>query len=681
MAQHFRFSALTIFLILLGVILIGFLMHRTWESFVNNREGFSADFKTDAGIKSVDLYGKYSTDNSMTAKLADKLYFDPGNKAFINISGDMLYIKRKDGTDLSYNTATTAPNVVTDLDTGEIIASTPTDLSYVSVLGSSLTALTVGAAKTYFGALADTKYIYMDISLGSTTTGVSDSTVIGSSSVRTFFSNVASSPPQIASSSALYPSLSTNTNASFRKYKRTLATRGLEVASATTTASSVAYGWRSPTGLGVISIPLFLNSGLTTSSGATPTNTNFIHVMDMNSKKHLAAYYFQGSTVEKYSFADVNIVPTGKTVGPDTTPTTSTMPAFIGNIAGMTYDFSNTYMQVSARHDSSLNLVYIANRVGDNMFRAYIKIDTSLNPVVMKSETGYEQGSTTDSASTSNTTTDVTGWSNTSTSTNANDPLTEITRAMNLITSLQSVFGSNNSNYLLKTEVVPPVCPTCPSCSSSSGVCTSCGGNGGCGTQTTDASGNSSKSLVSTTSTTKDLGKSALDGVAGVASGTGNFLKDSGSGIGQFTKDSASGVFGAVKDSASGVYGATKEIGSGLYGTTKEIGSSAFGASKEIVGGGLGIGRDIASGVSGMFRGDEGRGGYQNSFGGPQYGQGPGQGQGQMQGQGYNQGGYLQPRPGLTPGQDPYSYYGTVPPREGGSSYIPITANFSSFGK
>ena len=668
MAQHFRFSALTIFLILLGVILVGFLMHRTWESFVNNREGFSADYKTDASIKSVELYGKYSTDNSITAKLADRLFFDPGNKAVINISGDTLYIKRKDGTDLSYNTATTSPNVVTDLDTGEIVASTPTDLSYVTVLGSSLSALTVGAAKTYFGALADTKYLYMDISLGSTTGSVSDSTVIGSSSVRTFFSTVAS-PPQIASSSALYPSLSTNTNASFRKYKRTLATSGMAVSSATTTTNSVAYGWRSPTGLGVISIPLFLNSG------TIPTNTNFIHVMDMNSKKHLAAYYFQGSTVEKYSFADVNIVPSGKTVGPDTTPTTSTLPAFIGNIAGMTYDFSNNYMQVSARHDSSLNLVYIANRVGDNMFRAYIKIDTSLNPVVLKSETGYEQGSTSTEAV--STTTDVTGWTSSS-STTGNDAFAEITKAMDLIKSLQSVFGSNDSNYLLKTEVVPPVCPTCPSCSSSSGVCTSCGGNGGCGTQIIDASANSSKSIIGTTGVTgtTDLGKTAVDGVSGAASGAGSFLKDSGSGIGQFAKDSASGVFGATKEIGSGLYGATKEIGSGLYGTTKEIGSTAYGTSKEIVGGGVGIGRDIASGVSGLFRGDDGRGGYQNSFGGPQY-----QGQGQVQGQGYNQGGYLQPRPSTTPGQDPYSYYGTVPPREGGSSYIPITANFSSFGK
>ena len=40
-------------------------------------------------------------------------------------------------------------------------------------------------------------------------------------------------------------------------------------------------------------------------------------------------------------------------------------------------------------------------------------------------------------------------------------------------------------NYMLKTQIIPPVCPSCPSCNYNfSGVCNQCGGNGGCGTQT-----------------------------------------------------------------------------------------------------------------------------------------------------------------------------------------------------
>ena len=137
-----------------------------------------------------------------------------------------------------------------------------------------------------------------------------------------------------------------------------------------------------------------------------------------------------------------------------------------------------------------------------------------------------------------------------------------------------------------------------------------------------------------------------------------NFVKDSGSGIGQFAKDSASGVFNA-----------TKEVGSGAYGATKEIGSSAYGVAKDTVGGTIGLGREIVGGV-GDFVGRGNGGGHQNSYGGPQF-----------QNQDPNQGGYLRPQPPQSQGQDPYSYYGSVPPREGRQNYIPRTADFSSFGR
>jgi hypothetical protein len=39
-----------------------------------------------------------------------------------------------------------------------------------------------------------------------------------------------------------------------------------------------------------------------------------------------------------------------------------------------------------------------------------------------------------------------------------------------------------SEDYLLKTQIVPPVCPSCPSCAYSSGTCTNCGGAGGSGT-------------------------------------------------------------------------------------------------------------------------------------------------------------------------------------------------------
>jgi len=59
----------------------------------------------------------------------------------------------------------------------------------------------------------------------------------------------------------------------------------------------------------------------------------------------------------------------------------------------------------------------------------------------------------------------------------------------------------NNNDYILKTQIVPPVCPSCPACSANgtcgtASACTNCGGQGGSGTLTQtgtsifDASGN-----------------------------------------------------------------------------------------------------------------------------------------------------------------------------------------------
>jgi len=46
-----------------------------------------------------------------------------------------------------------------------------------------------------------------------------------------------------------------------------------------------------------------------------------------------------------------------------------------------------------------------------------------------------------------------------------------------------------SDDYILKTQIVPPVCPTCPNCpSSEGGACTNCGGQGGSGTKDTNGS-------------------------------------------------------------------------------------------------------------------------------------------------------------------------------------------------
>ena len=55
----------------------------------------------------------------------------------------------------------------------------------------------------------------------------------------------------------------------------------------------------------------------------------------------------------------------------------------------------------------------------------------------------------------------------------------------------------NLNDYILKTQIVPPVCPTCPACNNCSGTCTNCGGNGGSGTLKIDGSSNVIEDAVS----------------------------------------------------------------------------------------------------------------------------------------------------------------------------------------
>ena len=688
----FRLSPLTIFLILLGVILVGFLIHHTWEAFTHKEEAFTVDY-TASGNFSSDLYGKYSTDNSKTAKLTTNLYYDPVEKVAIDLCGTILTMKLKDGTDLSYNT-TNKPNTVTDMGVGSINF---TDSSY-SLVPSGTTFSKVSDATAYFQTMVDTKVIFMDISYGSgALSKLANATdLISTSDVRFFYK--ATSPPLIASSNAAYPTLITNTE-SYRHYKRIISEQGMPVSLATTKTNPAAFGWCTPHNLGVVSIPITL-------AGAA-TAVNFVHVMDISNNKHIAAFYFAGGDMDKYIFSDTSIVGAGKSIPADTKGKTGTTAVFTTDLSDATFPLhtsgSDLYVDVSL--NIGLGLIYIGGKVGNNGYRAYVKIDTNNIPVIVKSETytNYIEEDPTTTTTTS------------SAANSDDDAFNEVTKAIDLITKMQAMFGSKYSNYLLKTEVVPPVCPTCPSCNAGSGVCTNCGGNGGGGTGSSsegplskflENSGSGASNLLKDSASgagnfvkdsasgagnfVKDSASGAGNFVKDSASGAGNFVKDSASGAGNFARDSASGAGNFARDSASGAGNFVKDSASGAFDATKQIASGGYGVTKDVVGGTVGIGREIVGGVGGFLHRAEENGynnnygngnnnnnhnnnnnnnntGYQNSYGGPQY----------------NQGGYLNPsqQQAKTLGQDPYSYYGTLPPRDGGKNFLPITANFSAFGK
>jgi hypothetical protein len=95
MASTYRLSGLTIFLILLAVLLIGYLLNHTWEYFSNRSEGFISNY---ANSKLTETVPGYSTNSKKVVQLDDSVYFDPVSKIFIEENNSGLVIRKRDGT-------------------------------------------------------------------------------------------------------------------------------------------------------------------------------------------------------------------------------------------------------------------------------------------------------------------------------------------------------------------------------------------------------------------------------------------------------------------------------------------------------------------------------------------------------------------------------------------------------
>ena len=229
-----------------------------------------------------------------------------------------------------------------------------------------------------------------------------------------------------------------------------------------------------------------------------------------------------------------------------------------------------------------------------------------------------------------------------------------------------------SEDYMLKTQVVPPVCPACPSCPSG-GNCNNCGGNGGNGTQ--DSNG---KSMVNsktgselggaygkTLDTASDLLKSAGAGAKSVIDNTMGLSAQAVKGTTGLAKDTVQGAAGLAKDTVQGGVGLAKD--------TVQGGLDIVGDVLET---GLDAGGNLATGTAGLIR-DLGQGGAQinNTYGstgqGSIYGGNSGT-YGAPMGSGYN----TQSRSPL----DPYTYNGKLKNRPA-SEFLPRTADFSSFAK
>ena len=192
--------------------------------------------------------------------------------------------------------------------------------------------------------------------------------------------------------------------------------------------------------------------------------------------------------------------------------------------------------------------------------------------------------------------------------------------------------GTMTDDYMLKTQIVPPVCPTCPSAT--------CAGSGA----VPGAAAGGEKPISDAIKTTTDL------------------LKSFGSGA----KDVGLGTVGLAKDAAKGTVGLAKETVGGTIGLAKDAVGGTIGLAKDTAGGAIGLTKDTIQGTVNMARGS-GNGGSSQSW----------PGRNQMSGGGdYS---YESNSKQAGP-MDPYTYNGALK-QKATSNFMPVTADFSAFSR
>ena len=254
--------------------------------------------------------------------------------------------------------------------------------------------------------------------------------------------------------------------------------------------------------------------------------------------------------------------------------------------------------------------------------------------------------------------------------------------------------GASMSDYMLKTQIIPPVCPSCSSCPSctGSGTCTNCGGKGGSGTVA--SSGKSmfdSNGQPNMYDNNGNLTSCAALGPNGVGydanlmpmycnSNDPNLLRfkqsiagqsnPSNNGIGGVNNNGLGGVANNVVNTTGGIIGGTiggvGQLANKAIDTTSNLLTSAGSGASNLL-------TSVGTGVSNLAK--PGQGGY-----GGQAGQGVYNNTTKQLGNNQRSTYYGTHNQSSEQSPDQYSYYGQLPSK-GGSNYMPLTTDFSAFGK
>uniref|UniRef100_A0A6C0JYN7 Uncharacterized protein n=1 Tax=viral metagenome TaxID=1070528 RepID=A0A6C0JYN7_9ZZZZ len=205
-----------------------------------------------------------------------------------------------------------------------------------------------------------------------------------------------------------------------------------------------------------------------------------------------------------------------------------------------------------------------------------------------------------------------------------------------------------SNNYLLKTQIVPPVCPACPNQNCASTDKRGNGTSNDNGNVKTDKDGNI---ITDTVDTAGNVINKTVDTAGNVINKTvhttSNLLTSGATGATNLLTAGATGATNLLTAGASGTVDLLKDTGSGIV----SVADKTLNATGDIIG-------DLTSNPNNVGGSGAYYGGLNTPYGG-----------------GYRAPGFSRGYPPV----DNYSYYGALSNK--GSNYIPITADFSAFKK
>lgn len=344
---------------------------------------------------------------------------------------------------------------------------------------------------------------------------------------------------------------------------------------------------------------------------------------------------------------------------------------------------------IASHFSNNVNIIVLQYVQQTNSYPT-LELITSKHHII---ETPNTTSSTTNAMASSNSTSNSTSNSSSSNSSSSNPAQDMGDSIYNRVSSkigdvieheldkLLNPDASTDDRYILKTQVVPPVCPTCPNCVSNcndGGVCSDCGGNGGSGTKTesgkslADENKESSKNPVSNViGETGDVAEQTVgaagDLVTTTATATGDLVKTTAGTVVDVADSTVGGVardlYSGTKGVAGDVYGATTGVAGDVYGTATGVVGDLYGGAKSLT-------TDLYGGIKNLGPDSQRR---SNQL--------PSQIPSGVTNTGSNIG-VTQRTAYSNTGNQPsniYNYYGALPNKE--TRYVPITTDFSAFGR